>query len=163
VKGSRNAVLPEIDLTANAQSRGIITLTPQAFSTAVLAGLAPVTTSVSPVPGLPSRIYEAGIELQIPFRNRVALADAARDTLQLRQSEARRQQLANQIQEEVENAMRAVQIAHAAYDAAVQSRMYQEQLLQAERDRLSVGLSANFFVIQYQAYVAQARSTEVAS
>jgi outer membrane protein TolC len=163
VKGSRNAALPEIDLTANAQSRGIITLTPQAFSAAALAGLTPITTSVNPVPGLPSRIYEAGIELQIPFRNRAALADAARDTLQLRQSEARRQQLANQIREEVENAMRAVQIAHAAYNAAVQSRIYQEQLLQAERDRLSVGTSANFFVIQDQAYVAQARSTEVAS
>jgi outer membrane protein TolC len=163
VKGSRNAVLPEIDLTANAQSRGIVTLTPQAFSAATLAGLAPITTSVSSVPGLPSRIYEAGIELQIPFRNRVALADAARDTLQLRQSEARRQQLANQIQEEVENAMRAVHIAHSAYNAAVQSRIYQEQLLQAERERLSVGASANFFVVQDQAYVAQARSTEVAS
>ena len=39
----------------------------------------------------------------------------------------------------------------------------EEQLLQAEKDKFSVGESTNFLIIQDQAYVAQARSTEVAA
>jgi outer membrane protein len=54
-------------------------------------------------------------------------------------------------------------MARKAYDAAVQSRVYQEQLLQSEKDKLSVGASANFFIVQDQSFVAQSRSTEVAA
>jgi outer membrane protein TolC len=99
--------------------------------------------------------------LNLPLKNRVAEADAARDLLQLRQSQARTQLLANQVREQVENATIALQTARSALNAAIQSRVYQEQLLAAERDRLSVGASTNFLVIQQQGYLAQARSTEV--
>jgi outer membrane protein len=47
--------------------------------------------------------------------------------------------------------------------AAVESRNYQQQLLQAEIDKFAVGASANFMNVQDQAYLAQARSTEVAA
>jgi outer membrane protein len=65
------------------------------------------------------------------------------------------------VREQVENATIALQTARSALNAAIQSRIYQEQLLSAERDRLSVGASTNFLVIQQQSYLAQARSTEV--
>jgi outer membrane protein len=44
----------------------------------------------------------------LPLRNRVARSDAARDTLQVRQMQARLQQLQNQILEEVASASRAL-------------------------------------------------------
>jgi outer membrane protein TolC len=48
-------------------------------------------------------------------------------------------------------------------NAAIESRQYQEQLVSAERDKLSVGASTNLLVIQQESYLAQARSTEVAA
>jgi outer membrane protein TolC len=110
-----------------------------------------------------SRVYQAGVQLNLPLKNHVAQADAARDVLQLRQAEARTQLLANQVREQVENAVIALQTARSALNAAIQSRQYQEQLVTAEQDKLSVGASTNFLVIQQDTYLAQARSTEVAA
>jgi outer membrane protein TolC len=45
--------------------------------------------------------------------------------------------------------------------AAVRTRQFQEQLLDAEMQKLSVGASTNFMIVQDEGYLAQARSTEV--
>jgi outer membrane protein TolC len=154
LEGSRNELLPELDLFGSLQTRGTLGST----------SLAPSIPSPTATPSIATaRIYEAGIQLTLPIRNRIAQADAQRDTLQLRQMQARLTQLENQIRVEVQNAYTAVQVARSAYTAAVNSRQYQEQVLQADRDRLSVGATSNFFIIQDASYLAQARSTEVAA
>jgi outer membrane protein len=81
----------------------------------------------------------------------------------LKQAEIRTQRLRNEVQEDVENSYIALRTARTALDAATQARKYQEQLVEAERDKLSVGASTNFLVIQQESYLAQARSTEVSS
>ena len=159
---SRNAAKPEFDFIANFQTRGS---TESPFTTLGTAGTGILTTPADlGVAGLrTSRIYQAGIQFNLPLVNRVAQADAARDLLQLRQVQARTQQLANQVREDVENSLIALRTARSALDAAVESRKYQEQLVDAERDKLTVGASTNFLVIQQESYLAQARSTEVAA
>lgn len=107
--------------------------------------------------------YTVGLQLTLPLRNRVAQADAVRDELQLRQTEMRRQQFEDQVRLEVADAYVAMQQAWEAYRAAVQSRLLQEQSVQVEQDTFDVGLATNYLVIQYQTYLAQARSTEVAA
>ena len=158
LEGSRNQTRPQIDLIADVQTRGALATSDVATANQP-GGVGLNTTSVAQT----GKIYEAGINIGLPIRNRVARSDAARDTLQLRQMQARLQQLQNQVLEEVESAQRALQMSRTAYDAAVQSRVYQEQLLQSEKDKLSVGASANFFIVQDQSFLAQARSTEVAA
>jgi outer membrane protein TolC len=64
---------------------------------------------------------------------------------------------------EIENALIAVQQARASYEASQQARVLQEQALQAEQEKLSVGLSTSYLVIQYERDLALARSQEVAS
>ncbi|MFL6463445.1 MAG: TolC family protein [Bryobacteraceae bacterium] len=160
LKGSNNAVRPQVDLVGNFQTRGS-TEVPFTIVGTPGTGLINAPTDLAVAGFRLSRIYQAGIQLNLPLRNRVAEADAARDLVQLRQSQARTQLLANQVREQVENAAIALQTARSAFNAAVQSRIYQEQLVEAERDRLSVGASTNFLVIQQQSYLAQARSTEV--
>jgi outer membrane protein len=161
-KASRNSVLPEIDLIGNFQTRGS-TETPYTQLGTTGTGLINAPTDLS-VAGLrTSRIYQAGIQLNLPLKNHIAQADAARDLLQLRQVEARTQLLANQVREQVENSVIALQTARSALEAAIQSRQYQEQLVSAEKDKLTVGASTNFLVIQQESYLAQARSTEVAA
>jgi len=66
--------------------------------------------------------------------------------------------LENDIRQQIENAAIAVENAHQAYAAAVESRNYQQQLLQAEIDKFAVGASTNFMIVQDQSYLAQARS-----
>ena len=45
----------------------------------------------------------------------------------------------------------------------MEGRNYQQQLLQAEIDKASVGESTNFLIVQDEAHLAQSRSTEVAA
>src|SRR5258707_15447620 len=94
------------------------------------------------------------------FRSCVAQADAVRDELQLRECQVRRQQLEDQVRLEVADAQVSMQQARAAYEAAVQSRVLQEQSVKVEQQKFDVGLSTNYLVIQFLSYLAQARSTE---
>ena len=69
----------------------------------------------------------------------------------------------DQVRLEVADAEESLRQARAAYDAAVEARRLQEQSVSVEQQTFAVGLSTNLVVIQYQGYLAQARSTEVAS
>jgi outer membrane protein len=159
---SRNAALPQLNLYANVETRGT---TEQAFDTLGSTGTGlPTTPQNLAIGGLrTSTIYQAGVQLTLPLRNRVASADAARDAVQLRQVQARTEKLAAQAREEIEAAVVALETAQAGYRAAAKSRDYQQQLLDAERDKLSVGQSTDLLVLQNEAYLAQARSTEIAA
>ncbi len=162
LKGSRNSVRPLLNLYANVQTRGS-SLVP--YETLGSPGTGDITVPAALTQGglRLSTIYQGGVQLNLPLRNRIAQADAARDTIQLRQAEGRTIRLENEIRQQIENAAIAVETAHQAYAAAVESRNYQQQLLQAEIDKFSVGASTNFLIVQDQAYLAQARSTEVAA
>ncbi len=162
VAAARNEALPQLNLYANTQTRGASEASYDPLGT-------PGTGVVQDPANLElgslnlSTIYQAGIQLTLPLRNRIAQSDAARDALQLRQVEARTEKLANSIRQDVENAEIALETSFAAYQAAVTSRGYQEELLGAERDKLEFGQSTNLLVIQNEAYLAQARSTEIAA
>lgn len=162
VAASQNAIRPEIDVIGNFQTRG------STESPFVAAGTPGTGQIIAPADlgtaGLRlSRIYQAGLQFNFPLKNRVAQADAARDLVALRQAQARTQNLSNQVREQVENSVIALRTARTALNAAIQSRQYQEQLVDAEKDKLSVGASTSFLVIQQSSYLAQARSTEVAA
>jgi outer membrane protein len=161
-RASRNAALPEIDLVGNFQTRGS-TETP--FETLGTPGTALINapSDLAFAGTRTSHIYQAGVQLNLPLRNRVAESDAARDVLQLRQAEARTHLLRNQVREQVENSVIALRTARSALNAATEARRYQEQLVSAERDKFTVGASTNFLVIQQESYLAQARSSEVAA
>lgn len=163
LEGSRNALRPEVDLV------GIAT------NNALAGDINPASSNVDPrfVGGYGSVLnqlatrknptYGIGVQVTLPLRNRVAQADAVRDELQLRQTQVRSRQLRNQVQLEVEDALIAMRRSRAAYEAAVETTQLQEESLRMEQLKFSEGASTSFFVIQYQSYVAQARSTEVAA
>jgi outer membrane protein len=161
-KAARNNVRPQLNVYANVQSRGSSLVPYEIIGS-------PGTGMVTVPPGLTqgglslSTIVQSGIQLNLPLRNRIAQADSVRDVLQLRQAQGRTAKLKNDIRQQIENAAIAVESAHQAYAAAVESRNYQQQLLQAEIDKFAVGASTNFMIVQDQAYLAQARSTEVAA
>jgi outer membrane protein TolC len=168
--GSRNALLPQLDLVATAQNAGL-TGSPNALS--ANSGSAAIGSGGESIGGVGTGLWQSlsaqhptyaiGIQLSLPLRNRIAQADEARDEMQLRQWEIRYQQLQNQVRLEVEGAAIALDQARTAYEAAVEARALQEQSLTIETEKLAAGLSTTFLLLQYQSFLAQARSTEVAA
>jgi outer membrane protein TolC len=163
--GSLNALRPELDVVGIVQNGSL------AGDLNPLATIAPGTslniggygTTLGQIARRNYPTYGIGLQLALPLRNRVAQADATRDELHLRQAEVRRRQLENQVRLEVADALLAMQSARAAYEAAVQTRILQEQSVSVEQQKLDVGVSTNYMVIQYQTFLAQARSTELAA
>ena len=64
---------------------------------------------------------------------------------------------------EIRNAIIAWNAAKHAARASANARDLQEQLLSAEVEKFRAGFSTNFAVIQQQAYLAQAETTEIAA
>jgi outer membrane protein len=163
LEGTRNSLLPEIDLVGTVANSGIGG--PQVPGSG-LSGAGSNGNFGTTLDQIFKRDYPTatiGLNVTLPVRNRVAQADVARDELQLRQTQIRLKQLENQIRTEVEDALIALQRTRAAYQAAVETTTLQQQSLDIEQEKFNVGLSTNFLVIQYQGFLAQAKSTEVAA
>jgi outer membrane protein len=166
LKGSLNALRPELDVVGTLQNGGL-----SGNINAVGAALTPGAalypggygTALGQIFKNDFPTYSVGLQLTLPLRNRVAQADAVRDELQVRQTQVRRQQFEDQVRLEVADAYVAMQQTRAAYEAAVQSRILQQQSVKVEQETFDVGLATNYLVIQYQTYLAQAQSTEVAA
>ncbi len=167
LRGSRNALLPDLALVVIAQNNGLAgQINPLAYPGGPLLDAAFIGgfgTALEQIFRRNYPTYGIGLQLNLPLRNNVAQADYARDAIQFRQTQVRYQQLLNQIRLEVEAALIALQRSRAAYDAAVEARKLQEQSLQIEMEKYANGVSTNFFVMQYQSFLAQTRSTEVAA
>jgi len=161
LEGSRNELLPQLDLVGSAQNSGLAgqqnpigPLADPTFTGGYGTALEQLATRKYPT-------YGIGLQLNLPLRNRIAQADVARDEIQTRQTEIRLQQLRNQAQLEVEDALVAMRKARASYEAALQTQALQQESLEAEQSKFQVGASTSFFIIQYESYLAQARSTVV--
>jgi outer membrane protein TolC len=166
LEGTRNELLPDLGLVGTVQNQGLAGQpNPQAIgansSTPDTTFSGRYNTALGQVFSHRYSTYEVGIQLNLPLRNRIAQADVVRDELQLRTYQTRLIQLQNRVALEIDAAMIALRRARAAYQAAVRTRQLQEESLAVERARYEAGVDTAFFVIQYQAYLSQARSSEV--
>ncbi len=107
--------------------------------------------------------YSAGISLNIPLRNRAAQSDYATTALQLRQQELQLQKATNQVRVDVQNAVIGLRQARVRYDSAVKARILQQQTLDADKKKYTLGASTVFTVVQDQQNLATAESTETQS
>ena len=166
LKGSRNALRPELNLVASFQNNGLagrLNSLGQGVTAPDVALLGGYGDVVSQIFKRNYPDYVVGIQLNIPLQNRIAKADAARDLLQFRQSEVRLQQLASQIRLEVGNAWIALERAKVSYQAAAETRKLQEKALAIEKERFDAGVSITYNLIQHERDLAQARSAVVSA
>ena len=167
--GSKDALRPSLDLIVSARNNGLA----GDINPLTLPGAAPHNPDPILIGGYGTALsqlfrrnfpdYGIGVQLTIPLRNRAAEADQARDNLALRQQELRLLQLQKQVHVEIQNALIALDQARATLASAEQEREFQEQAFAAEEEKLAVGASTTFLVIQYQRDLAQARSAEIAA
>jgi outer membrane protein len=104
-----------------------------------------------------------GLTLTIPIRNRAAQANQVRAELEYRQAQVRLQQLGNQVRIEVRNAQFALQQNRASVQAAQAAVDFARQTLNAEQQKLAVGVSNPTAVLQDQSGLTTAESNLVSA
>ena len=103
------------------------------------------------------------LNLTIPIRNRQAQSVQVRSELEIRQAQARLQQLENQVIIAVRNAQFALQQNKARVDAAVEAERYARENLQAEQKKYQFGASTSYLVFQQETNLAAAEENLLAA
>jgi outer membrane protein len=89
-----------------------------------------------------------GLTLNIPLRNREAQANQVRAELEYRQAQVRLHQLENQVRIEVRNAQFDVKQNRASVEAAQYAVNFARQTLDADQQKLKVGLTTTTAILQ---------------
>lgn len=163
LRGSQNGVRPELDVVGTAENSGLAGAVLQPGSGAVPLLTGGYGDALTQLAHNNFPTYSVGLQLALPLRNQAARSDVLRDELTVRQQQIRIRQLEKQIRLEVTNASIAVDEARETYQATKSERIFQEQTLAAEQQKLEVGASTSYFVIEYQRDLAAARSAEVSA
>jgi outer membrane protein len=104
-----------------------------------------------------------GLSLSIPLRNRAAQANQVRAELEYRQAQVRLHQLENQVRVEVRNAQFDVKQNRVAVQAAQSAVDLARQTLDADQQKLKVGLTTQTAILQDASTLTTAESNLVSA
>ncbi len=152
-KAARNALLPTLSLVGfygGTGLGGLVTPGNAASVSSDLSGTWQNTFNNS------SPDYYVGLNLNIPFRNRVAKADQYRSELEYRQAELRKEQLRKQIRIEVRNAQYALEQSGARVEAARKARDLAERTFQITKKEQELGSGSSYQTMTAQRDLALA-------
>lgn len=107
--------------------------------------------------------YSAGISLNLPLRNRAAQADYATQVLTTRQDQLTLQKQVNQVRVDVQNAVIGVRQARVRYESAARARILQQQTLDADKKKYTLGAGTVYQVVLDQQTLATSESAETQS
>jgi outer membrane protein len=168
LKFTGNQRLPDIRLNASYQASGLggTQVLRSGTFPGTIVGSGDITTFGSVLNQLLGRDYPTwgvGVSVSYPIGQSGEEANYARAKLEHAQAEERLKSAEARVMQQVRDAgwkiemnARRIQTTRAARDLA-------EQRLDAEQKRLDVGLSTNFFVIQAQRDLAQAKTNELSA
>jgi HAE1 family hydrophobic/amphiphilic exporter-1 len=142
-----------------------------------IAGLPPVpepppaTLPASALGGLGSSLSElaqsrfpnfrVGVQIGIPIRNRTAEGELGRALVTGQQIATQREQLEQNIQVEVRNALQVVRTAQSRLRSAAAARSASEQQYTSEQRKFDAGQSTLFLVLERQTALTTARGNEL--
>jgi len=177
-KAVRNAMLPTLDAFAYYGGSGVggnvalpacpagtasptcFTTVPPPFQTTNTVGyggtLKQLVNSTAPDKGI-------GLTLSIPLRNREAQANQVRAELEYRQAQVRLHQLENQVRIEVRNAQFDVKQNRASVQAAQYAVDFARQTLDADQQKLKVGLTTTTAILQDASVLTTSESNLVSA
>ena len=164
--GTRNGILPTAEVFGGTSQAGLA----GAPHTVALGGVVETANNYL-VGGMGNALGQVfrrnfptnriGGFIAAPINNRQAQADFGIDQLQLRQNQLEDQKNINQVGVDVLNSVIALRQARIRYDAAVKNRELDQQLLDAEQKKLSLGASIPYNVILQQRDLVAAQSAEI--
>ncbi|MGH7248586.1 MAG: TolC family protein, partial [Pseudomonadota bacterium] len=162
--GTKNGLLPTLQGFATLQQNGLAGApVPQAGAIADPYFVGGLGTALGQVLRRNFPSENAGAFLRADVKNRVAQADYGIDQLQLRQMQLTTRKTVNQLATDLSNQLLSLRQARARYTAAVTARTLQEQLLQGEERKLTLGDSTIYAVVQTRRDLATAQSNELAA
>ena len=166
---ARNQMLPSIDLQFSLWSPGIsgdrlLYAGDNPFS-GVIVGKVKGSGSDSLRDVLKFRYqnWSVGLTFSLPLSNVLTKAEFVGARLALEQDLARLKTLEQQARLEVSDSVREIEANAKRVQAYGVARELAERRLDAEQKKLSVGLTTNYFVLQFQEELANARSMEIKS
>ncbi len=186
----RDQTKPEINLVGSYISQGLAgTATPRSTNTtsaltdrvnqlSALNNLPPLvvtttTTTVSPnlIGGYGASFgnllaqdyptYRVGVQINLPFGNRVAKANLGRTLVEADRIKNQRAQQEQVIEAEVRNSLQAMRSAEARVASAISSRSSAEQLYESEQRQFRAGTTTFYLVLQRQTELLAARGREL--
>jgi len=104
-----------------------------------------------------------GLTLTIPLRNRLAQSNQVRSELEYRQAQVRLHQLENQVRIEVRNAQFDVKQNRVSVQAAQDAVNFARQTLDADQQKLKVGLTTQTAILQDASILTTAESNLVSA
>jgi outer membrane protein TolC len=160
VGGNINPLVPSCTASPGAKYCYTPGENPPPFQTATTVGyggtLNQLVNSTAPDKGI-------GLTLNIPLRNREAQANQVRAELEYRQAQVRLHQLENQVRIEVRNAQFDVKQNHAAVQAAQYAVDFARQTLDADQQKLKVGLTTTTAILQDASVLTTSESNLVSA
>ena len=163
---TRNQLLPDLSLQASYWSPGI-------SGDQILFDPADRFTPTGEIiPGSPSDAlkdaigfkydnWSIGLTLTIPLNTILSRASYAQARVNLDQSTLRMKDQEQQLFLEIKNVVRAVQTDYKRVQAYKLARELAEKKLEAEEEKLRVGITTPYFVLQYQTDLTTAQTNEL--
>jgi outer membrane protein TolC len=105
--------------------------------------------------------WNLGLTFSIPLANLFSKANLAQARLNMRQAMLELENQKEQVFLEIKNAVRSVEANYKRILAYTTARDLAEQKLAAEEEKRRVGMSTNYFVLQFQRDLANARISEL--
>lgn len=164
---ARNQLLPKLDLQLSYWSPGIsgdriLYLNDDPFLGVVIGKVSGSgSNAFRDATKFRYRNWTVGLTLSVPVGDVVGRANLALARLALDQNTARVKNQEQQISLEVGDAVRSVETDAKRVDAYRIARELAAKRLEAETKKLGVGLTTNYFVLQYQEELANAKSMEI--
>jgi outer membrane protein TolC len=165
----RNQLLPQADLVARygIVGRGGTGITRS--GTGLGAGQSVITNTIpggfadafSTMFGNDYPTWNVTMNVTYPLGTSTAEANLARARIQLSQVEAQLKQVELQVATDVTNAAIQAQTTAEAVQAAQAARELAQKKLEAEQSKFEVGMSTNYFVVQAQRDLNDARNSEL--
>ena len=167
VKYAGNQLLPELNLSASYWSPGIsgdriLYLDGNAFSGVVVG-----TVPGSPANALKDAVnfkynnWNVALTLSLPLSSALTRADHRLAKARLKQAMYRLEDQEREVVIEIKTALRAVETGYKRILAYRSARELAEKKLEAESEKLKVGKSTSYLILQYQRDLADARTTEL--
>jgi outer membrane protein TolC len=166
---ARNQLLPNLSLTASYWSPGIsgdqILYLDNNPLTGQVVGTIPggIGSAVKDAFGFKYQNWSVGLSLDIPLSAIFSRAAEAQAKLDLDQATLQLKNEEQVIYLEIRNGVRTLETNYERVQAYKVARELAEQKLQAEEEKLRVGLSTNFTVLSYQRDLNNARISELRS
>ena len=164
---AKNQLFPDLSLNASYWSPGIggdrvLYLNNNPLS-GVIVGTIPggVADALKDALGFKYRNWTIGLTLSLPLNNFISRAAYAQARVSLDQALLQLKNQEQQVYLEIKNALRDVQTNYQRVEARRVARELAEKKLEAEQEKLRVGLSTNYFVLQYQRDLTNAQTMEL--